>query len=144
MMLDSCQIFESVAILDLLADLSDDREHHLHVQAEDDHFRMAEGMVQADGVAELRTLVAGTDAEDVPAVFPDIGQQLPLGVVLGDRQGAVMSSRCVSVRNAGISRHGWVPPTPRGMAAAGRGTADPIVRAPLPSFPGVWRSSRMS
>ena len=99
-------IFESVAILDLLADLGDDREHHLHVQAEDDDLGMAEGMVQADGVAELRILLAGTHPEDVPAVLPDVGQQLPLGVVLGDRQGAVMSSRGISGRNAGILRHG--------------------------------------
>jgi hypothetical protein len=41
---------------------------------------MTEGMIQADGVAEWRTLLVA-DRDDVSAVFLDIGQQLPIGAV---------------------------------------------------------------
>src|SRR5262249_24354796 len=75
------QVLKPLSRADLLPDGIDNPVHHLDRQAEDDEFRVSEGVIQADGVGEDWPFLVLFDHEDVPAVPLDSGKQLPFVVV---------------------------------------------------------------
>src|SRR5262249_7010695 len=63
------------------ADVIDDPMGHRQLQAEHQDFRVLQGVVEADGEAEARSLFIFGDQDDMPTICSDIGNELSVGCV---------------------------------------------------------------